>query len=188
MTRDEWILKHIPTVKMAVAWFLRSVTWPGLEDDLEAEALFCLTKQAEKLHELGLLDDPTKNYSYVRALARYSCIDYLRRYQNMKKRITPVKFSELLELCVDFSVFNGYETEYKDRGSCIPMSEDMGEKELAALEAFVNRESKTTAWRRSGLKRQALNALRTLGIHIDGRITTYTPRAKRSGDIPDASE
>lgn len=178
MNRDEWILKHLPVVKTAVAYFGRA--WPWLRDDMredmQAEALLRLTEQANSLAVSGLIDDPKRNTAYACAIARHACIDYLTAYQNDKKWLVPIKFSEFLQLSTDFTIFNGYKTEYKDRGSYIPMSEDMGEEELAALEAFINREPEN-AWQRSKLKRRALNALRTLGIQVDDRrFVNYTIR------------
>lgn len=183
MNRDEWILKHIPAVKTAVACFGRAWPWlrEDMREDMQAEALLRLTEQADALATQGPID-PKQNTAYACAIARHACIDYLTGYQNTEKRFIPIKFSELLEICIDFTVFNGYKTEYIDRGSTIPMSEDMDEKELVALEAFIDREPKN-AWQRSELKRRALDALCTLGIRIDGRITTYTTRAQGRGEI-----
>lgn len=187
MTRDEWILKHVPAVKTAVACFGQAWPWlrDDMRDDMQAEALLRLTEQADALARKGPID-PKRNTAYACAIARHACIDYLYRYQNTEKRLIPIKFSELLAICTDFTVFNGYKTEYRDRGSYIPMSEDMGEEELAALEDFINREPKN-AWQRSELKRRALNALRSVGIHADG-ITTYTIRTKGSEEVFDEGE
>lgn len=189
-TRDEWILKHVPAVKTAVSCFGRA--WPWLRedmiDDMEAEALLRLTQQADALAAKGPID-PKRNTAYACAVARHACIDYLTAYRNIEKKLVQLKLSEFSTFCSDFTVFNGYETEYRDRGSCIPMSEYMGEEELAALEAFINREPKT-AWQRSKLKRRALHALRTLGIRVDDRITKlYRPkRVKGCGDLSNEGE
>jgi len=172
---------------MAVVCFGRA--WPWLRDDMradmQAEALLRLTEQADALAAAGPID-PKCNTAYACAIARHACVDYVTKLQTVEKWQVSVKFAEFLRLSTDSTVFNGYETEYRDRGSCIPMSEYMGEEEIAALEAFITREPQK-AWRRSELKRRALNAIRSVGVEVDG-ITTYTIRVKRSGDVSHESE
>lgn len=189
MTRDEWILKHVPALTKAVRAFCRS-HWSWLSDadkeDILADALLALTQQGDRLARKGPIDVEEKGRKYVTAIAWHTCIDAVRATQNARKYTSNVKFSELLDFCQDFSVFNGYATDYNDRGSMIPMSEDMGEEELAALEDFIKCEPKN-AWQRSELKRRALAALDTLGVQVDG-IFTYTIRTRSGEGVFDEEE
>ena len=181
MNRDEWIVNHIPAVEAAVTYRWR---WLSDEDREEvlSEVFLALTQAADRLAAAtGEIDPQQFNWGYVITLTRNTIIDFLRHREYREKYELQVKFSALLAFCRDFSIFNGYSTDYKDRGSYIPMSEDMGEDELAALEAFLDREPKSD-WQRTKLKRQALNALQRIGVNCE-RIHNYTTRSEHSPGV-----
>ena len=186
MTRDEWIVKHVPAVKAAARAFCRRCPWlrPETVDDFEADALCRLTLQAQQLADRGELSDESKNTAtYVSTISRHSCLDSLTRLKRAENISQQLKLSELLTFCEDSTVFNGYKTDYKDRGSDIPLSEDMSPTELAALEAYIDREPKS-AWQREKLKRRVLFVLRKFGVvHDDDRIFQYTSRAPQGSRL-----
>ena len=203
MTRDEWILEHVPAVQTAVRAFCRRYSWvsPSIKEDLEGESFLRLTIQADRLAKSKNFTN--KPSAYVFRLTWNSCYDYVKKHERELDSIPADNY------CVDNALglapysrrcFLGFHTffrEYNDSKGVgsdyngrerIPMSEDMSEEGLAALEAFLDREPKS-AWQRTKLKRRALDALRKFGIIRNGdRIREYTARAKNGSRLHDGAK
>lgn len=166
--RDEWVESNVTIVTRAVERFAQNCEPPISADIIEeliAQSLYQLTITAENLSKKGPIDKP-KNYA--RSIGVFTVIAWIRR--DKRKELFSVSFDKI----VDFDAISPCESYYISEGRDFPCPEDLTQRELAVIGAYIDCELQDD--RRRGLRRQVLRILHRHGVIDHAPPREYTAR------------